>query len=181
MTVTPPAALTSSGAARERCFHGHRQHRGRNASVQVGRRCYVACTSPFNTGAMAAGVHTVYVQVTDTAGNITTRTATITVDQTAPSLTCQRCAVADRERHELAEHHLQRDRHERDQRLPLQVQRRGVRGMHVAVCNRHARERREHRSLSRSTDNAGNVTTGTTSITVDTSVPDVTVNAARRR
>ncbi len=48
---------------------------------------WTPCTSPFTTGSLSDGSHTVSVRATDMAGNTATDSVTVTVDTTAPQTT----------------------------------------------------------------------------------------------
>ncbi|MCX5744665.1 MAG: Ig-like domain-containing protein, partial [Proteobacteria bacterium] len=70
--TTPSVSFTATGATGTTC--------------QVDSGTTSACTSPFTSAALAEGAHTITVVASDAATNATTKTASFTIDTTAPTV-----------------------------------------------------------------------------------------------
>jgi hypothetical protein len=87
VTITPPTSPTASSASQNIAFTATDNGTITLVECRIDSGAFAPCTSPFATGTLTAGSHTVYVRATDNAANQTTQPVTIVVDQTGPAVT----------------------------------------------------------------------------------------------
>lgn len=85
VAITAPPALTNSTASQNIAFTTSDNVAVASVQCRLDAGSYASCTSPFATGTLSQGLHTIYVRATDTAGNVTTQSVTTTVDSSAPA------------------------------------------------------------------------------------------------
>ncbi len=87
VTITPPTSPTASSASQNIAFTATDNGTITLVECRIDSGSFAPCTSPFATGTLTAGSHSVYVRATDNAANQTTQSVTIVVDQTGPAVT----------------------------------------------------------------------------------------------
>ncbi len=175
VTIGAVASPTSSTASQSVSFTATDDTAVASIQCRLNSGSYASCSSPFSTGTLSVGNNVVYVQATDSAGNVTTQTATIIVDQTAPTVTITPGTTPTNSTSSQSISFSASDANG-----VASIQCRTNSGSFAACASPYATGTLSVGTNTidvRATDNAGNVTTQSTTIVVDQTAPSLTVNA----